>query len=79
MGIEKGIDGLLTFEIKKNSDYPNITLPKFEEYLNFLNESELADCLINRLGMVTEEDIHGSFAQASDSTFRVIPGKNLIL
>ena len=75
MGIEKGFDSYLTFEIKKNNEYPNITLPKFEEYLNFLNESELADCLINRLGMVTEEDIHGSFAQSENNTFRVIPGK----
>ena len=75
MGIEKGADSLLTFEIKKSSTHPNVTLPKFEEYLNFLNESELADCLINRLGMVTENDIHGSFAQAENGKFRVIPGK----
>ena len=74
MGIEILSNRSLTFCIPKNDEHSDITLPKFEEYLNFLNEPELSDCLINKLGMLTESDFNGSFVQSTENKFRIIIG-----
>ena len=74
MATEQLQDGLLTFNIPISEDSQNITLPKFEEYLNFLNVPELADCIINKLGMLTHKEFNGSFTQSKSGKFRVIVG-----
>lgn len=74
MGTELLKNECLTFCIPKNDEHPDITLPTFDEYINFLNEPELSDCLINKLGMVTETDFNGSFVQSKENKFRIIPG-----
>ena len=74
MAIEQMQDGALNFSIPVNEDNQNVTLPKFEEYLNFLNMPELADCIINKLGMLTDKDFKGSFTQSQSDKFRVIVG-----
>ena len=74
MGTELLNKESLTFCIPKNDEHPDITLPTFDEYMNFLNEPELSDCLINKLGMVTESDFNGSFVQSKESKFRVMLG-----
>ena len=75
MAIEKGPDGLLTFNIPVEESNQNFTLPSFDEYLNFLNMPELAECLINKLGMVTSNEFKGSFVQSTSDKFKVIVGE----
>lgn len=74
MAIEQMQDGLLSFNIPIDENNQNITLPKFEEYLNYLNVPELADCVINKLGMLTDKTFNGSFTQSKPDKFRVIIG-----
>lgn len=74
MAIEQKQSGLQTFNIPVSEENQNITLPKFEEYLNFLNVPELADCIINKLGMLTDKEFRGSFTQSKTGKFRVIIG-----
>lgn len=74
MTIEQKQNGLLTFNISVSENNQHITLPKFEEYLDFLNVPELADCIINKLGMLTDKGINGSFTQSGTDKFRVVIG-----
>ena len=74
MAIVQGEDGYLTFNIPKDVNSPDISLPLLSDYVNFLNDSELANCLINRQGMVTASDILGVFIETAPKKFGIITG-----
>ena len=74
MAITIGEDGFLTFNIPVNPEQPNFTLPKLQDYINFLNDSELSYSLVNNLGMVTMPDIQGSFLKTDNDKLSILLG-----
>lgn len=74
MAIVQCEDGYLTFNIPVDTKNPDLSLPTVSEYINILNEPELANSLINRHGLVTTTDVHGIFVETAPTKFSVILG-----
>ena len=74
MAIVQGEDGYVTFTIPVNPNEPDVYIPSFEEYVSLLNDEELATSLINRHGLITTPEVHGSFIQTMPNKFGIILG-----
>lgn len=72
MAILQGQDGYLTFNIPADAKNPDISLPTMGDYVNLLNDSELANSLVNRHGLITTNEVQGVFVEQSPVKFKII-------
>lgn len=74
MAILQGEDGYLTFSIPTDKNNPDISLPKMSEYVNLLNDNDLANSLVNRHGLITTTEVQGVFVETSPNKFGIVLG-----
>ncbi len=74
MAIIQSEDGYLTFAIQSDVNNPDVLLPRIDEYIDLLNEAELANSLINRHGLVSNSDVQGIFVETKPNKFGMILG-----
>lgn len=74
MAVKQNDDGLLLYNIPVNFDNRDLYLPELQDYINSLNDFELADCPINRDGKFADSKIKGTFIKSGSDKFRMILG-----
>ncbi len=74
MAIIQGEDGYITFSIPIDKNNPDIVLPTLNEYIDIMNDENLAYSLINRHGLVTTNEILGTFVETKPNKFALLAG-----
>jgi len=74
MAIIQGEDGYLTFSIPIDSKNPDVVLPKLYEHIELMNDEQLANSLINKYGLVTTNEVLGTFIETRPNKFGLMIG-----
>lgn len=75
MAIIQSEDGYITFSIPTDAKNPDIVLPTLSEIIDLMNDEELAHSLINRHGLVTNNEVQGTFVEMKPNKFGIMLGQ----
>jgi len=74
MAIIQNEDGYISFSIPTDTNNPDIVLPTLNEFIDLMNGEELAYSLINRHGLITSNEVQGTFVESKPNKFRILLG-----